>query len=89
MKRCPTCQRSYADETLNFCLEDGSPLRIVSVASLDETLVLDSNEPPPTEILRDPALAPTVRAHQTPPTARHQARSTVNEFQNVAAPALK
>jgi len=23
MKRCPKCERSYADETLNFCLEDG------------------------------------------------------------------
>ena len=89
MKRCPTCQRSYTDDTLNFCLEDGSPLRSVSVASLDETLVLDPNEPPPTEILLNPALAPTIRAHQTPPTARHEARSTVNDFPNVAAPAPK
>ena len=23
MKRCPTCKKSYADETLNFCLDDG------------------------------------------------------------------
>ena len=23
MKQCPRCSRSYADETLNFCLEDG------------------------------------------------------------------
>jgi len=23
MKRCPKCERSYTDETLNFCLEDG------------------------------------------------------------------
>jgi SnoaL-like protein len=89
MKRCPTCQRSYSDDTLNFCLEDGSPLKSVSVSGRDETLVLDTNEPPPTEILLDPALAPTVRARNTPPTARHEARSTVNEFQNVAAPAPK
>jgi hypothetical protein len=26
MKRCPTCNRSYADDTLSFCLEDGGPL---------------------------------------------------------------
>jgi periplasmic protein TonB len=26
MKSCPTCQRQYEDETLKFCLEDGSPL---------------------------------------------------------------
>ena len=90
MKRCPTCQRSYPDDTLNFCLEDGSPLKNISASSLDETLVLDSNEPPPTEILLDPALAPTVRARNTPPTMRQQqARSTVNEFQDLAAPAPK
>ncbi|MEO8574723.1 MAG: hypothetical protein ABI481_12195 [Pyrinomonadaceae bacterium] len=23
MKRCPKCDAKYADETLNFCLEDG------------------------------------------------------------------
>lgn len=26
MKRCPSCQRGYADESLRFCLEDGAPL---------------------------------------------------------------
>lgn len=26
MKRCPTCNRSYADDTLAFCLEDGARL---------------------------------------------------------------
>lgn len=40
MKRCPKCKRSYEDDTLRFCLEDGSPL-------FDER---DSNAPA-TEIL--------------------------------------
>src|ERR671923_6125 len=26
MKRCPTCNRTYSDLSLNFCLEDGTPL---------------------------------------------------------------
>src|SRR5262249_35849851 len=26
MKTCPRCHRTYEDETLRFCLEDGSPL---------------------------------------------------------------
>ena len=26
MKRCPECRRDYTDETLNFCLDDGSLL---------------------------------------------------------------
>src|SRR5689334_4288725 len=26
MKRCPTCTRNYFDDTLSYCLEDGSAL---------------------------------------------------------------
>ena len=26
MKQCPTCTRTYADDTLAFCLDDGTPL---------------------------------------------------------------
>ena len=26
MKQCPTCRTNYADDTLRFCLEDGTPL---------------------------------------------------------------
>ena len=26
MKKCPTCNRTYADDTLRFCLDDGSIL---------------------------------------------------------------
>src|SRR5688572_14426125 len=32
MKRCPECRRTYDDETLNFCLDDGVSL----TASADE-----------------------------------------------------
>jgi hypothetical protein len=28
MKSCPTCQRAYSDETLIYCLDDGSVLRL-------------------------------------------------------------
>ena len=27
MKRCPTCNRTYTDPALNFCVEDGTLLR--------------------------------------------------------------
>lgn len=84
MKRCPTCQRRYADDTLNFCLEDGAPLAVVN-PSVDETLTLDAGEPPPTEIL-DPALAPTLARQKPAPTARHEARATRrDEVPNFAA----
>lgn len=87
MKRCPTCQRRYTDDTLNFCLEDGAPLQTTTGTTLDETLVLDANEPPPTEILPNPPIAPTLRAHKPPTTVRQEApRATRNEFQDLAAP---
>lgn len=35
MKRCPECRRDYLDETLNFCLDDGTPL-VDGPASMDE-----------------------------------------------------
>jgi hypothetical protein len=57
MKRCPTCNRTYADTSLNFCLEDGTPLVSDAGSTHDPNATLrysdvpDTN-PPPTEIYR-------------------------------------
>jgi len=37
MKRCGKCRRRYTDDSLNFCLEDGSPL--VTEPDSDPTLI--------------------------------------------------
>lgn len=37
MKRCPTCQRTFTDSNLSFCIDDGTPLSIVED---DETTVV-------------------------------------------------
>lgn len=42
MKICPKCQKTYTDNTLNFCLEDGSILNQASEGSVD---------PPPTVMM--------------------------------------
>lgn len=39
MKRCPKCRRNYADETLNFCLEDGEWLVAADVGGEAPTLI--------------------------------------------------
>ena len=39
MKHCPVCQQVYPDETLNFCLEDGSHLVSDDFISNSPTLV--------------------------------------------------
>src|SRR5215831_12416363 len=37
MRRCPTCQRTYADESVRFCRHDGSALIIDSDSTVPET----------------------------------------------------
>ena len=64
MKRCPTCQSTYTDDSLRFCLQDGAQLVSVS----DE-------EPPPTEIM-DVRVAPTVRTSAPDPTEIVHSRAT-------------
>ena len=44
MKRCPKCNRQYPDDSLRFCLDDGTPLAGPAREA----------EPPPTEILPPP-----------------------------------
>ena len=44
MKQCPQCKRTYSDETLNFCLEDGAWLREVSAPDEPATAILTSGE---------------------------------------------
>ena len=45
MKRCPDCGRDYNDETLRFCLDDGSEL-LFGPASMDEPVTAILSEPP-------------------------------------------
>ena len=60
MKRCPTCNRTYNDASLNFCLEDGTPLVTNAGGIHDPNATIRYGEPPdtnppPTEIYRQPA----------------------------------
>ena len=40
MKRCPTCQHTYADQTIKFCRYDGTPLTSDLSLESSETLIL-------------------------------------------------
>jgi hypothetical protein len=73
MKRCPSCNRSYTDTSLNFCLEDGTPL-VTDPPSVDPNATMrypsprETGEPPPTEIYRpDTAVAPPPPISPPPP----------------------
>jgi hypothetical protein len=58
MKRCPSCNRTYTDVSLNFCLEDGTPLISDAAPSFDPHATIrytqppTTSAPPPTEIYR-------------------------------------
>ena len=40
MKICPRCQKTYTDDNLNFCLEDGSVLAQTGASPIPETVIL-------------------------------------------------
>src|SRR5689334_20306899 len=49
MKRCPTCKRTFEDDSLAYCLDDGSPLVPETGPDSEATLVSPSPlAPPPT-----------------------------------------
>jgi len=62
MKRCPNCRRTYTDDALNFCLEDGSPLVVETPASLENNETQRYTPPPPTQIYQ-----PSPPTNQPPP----------------------
>ena len=58
MKLCPTCNRTYRDDTLRFCLEDGAALTAVGRSPGDEATRRSGpgardSDPPPTEIMHE------------------------------------
>lgn len=62
MKSCPTCNRTYPDDTLAFCLIDGAVLSAPYDPQTKQPYQQPANEPPPTEILHS-----TPGRHETIP----------------------
>ncbi|HVS21328.1 MAG TPA: discoidin domain-containing protein [Pyrinomonadaceae bacterium] len=68
MKRCPKCNRTYNDDTLRFCLDDGVPLADASDARPHGR----DSDPPPTAVMHEPAptmksSGPTIPSYTGPP----------------------
>jgi ketosteroid isomerase-like protein len=94
MKRCPTCQRTYTDDSLRFCLQDGTALVSATDAPAtydpSATLVLPESapsrhEPPPTEAF-SAQTAQTLPNRKSAPTAPPQPpRPTARDGQEAFA----
>ena len=65
-KQCPKCSRTYTDETLNYCLDDGERLVGPSV----------TDEPPTAVISGAPPSEAATRAFEPAPTARPAAEKS-------------
>ena len=73
MKSCPSCNRTYTDASLNFCLEDGTPLVSSPAPGVDLNATIRYTDPrdtgaPPAEVVRQ-AAPPSYQV--TPPVATH------------------
>src|SRR5260370_42365987 len=68
MKRCPQCNRTYTDDALSFCLDDGSPLQSVGAPSSSDPSAT-VQYPPPRETTPQPTIAynPSQPPPPTPP----------------------
>lgn len=87
MKRCPTCNRTFLDEHLSYCTDDGTPLVGQAQSSsfdpqatmLDPTppTTKDISDPPPTRAFRPDEMPggwpqPHAWSQPSPPTAPAQ-----------------
>jgi hypothetical protein len=67
MKRCPSCNRTYSDETISFCLADG--------ALLSPSYDPSREQGPPTEII-----PPSIRSAVPPTQASKTVIPTITSF---------
>ena len=60
MKICPKCQKTYTDENLNFCLDDGSVLNQSGAGMMPDTVLLNQ----PRATMAPPMQMPTTQQQQ-------------------------
>jgi len=69
MKRCPNCQRTYTDDALSFCPNDGTPLITDTPPSFDPQATIMATPPKvsaPSGPFNQPPPAPSDWTNQSP-----------------------
>lgn len=66
MKRCPTCKRTFTDQNLSFCTDDGTPLVKAVDESAEETLLYSSGSDRDRNVETSPSADPSQPAYQPP-----------------------
>jgi hypothetical protein len=82
MKRCPKCNRTYADDAFTFCLEDGALLSAPYDPEKKEEPIstIQSGGPPPTVVLR------SEQDHEESSSGRPEERGPVPLAPTIAGP---
>src|SRR6185295_10811190 len=75
MKQCPTCQRTYSDKSISFCLADGTLLSAPYPTQSSEAPMT----PAPTVVMPSSELPPIRGGGQSTVTAVHPVISSTNE----------
>ena len=77
MKQCPRCSKTYTDENLNFCLEDGELL--LQMAPQPGAY---RDDPPPTVIMNEARVTNPVSWQQptAPPPAVYQGQQMMGQY---------
>ena len=75
MKQCPTCQRTYSDKSISFCLADGTLLSAPYPTQSSEAPIT----PAPTVVMPSSELPPVRGGSQSTVTAVHPVISSTNE----------
>lgn len=75
MRRCPTCNRTFEDETLTYCTDDGTPLTSDAPSSASS----DSPDSMPTLIASSPVVTAPA-ANQLQPTQAYNAGQEQGEW---------
>jgi len=87
MKSCPACNRTYTDASLNFCLEDGTPLVSSPPPGLDPNATIRytgrrETGQPPAEVVRPVAPSYQVNA----PVASHGSAFGQQQHSHLSVP---
>src|SRR5205085_2298204 len=79
MKQCPACHRTYSDDSITFCLADGSLLSAPYGADATQRIPARITSPPPTEVLTNDAPPTLVLPQHMSPTypVRRNNRATL------------
>ena len=81
MKQCPRCNKSYVDEHLNFCLDDGELLMQLT----DQTRSRAFDDSPPTVMMNDPRVTNPANWQPSPPPVLWQDQSNIQPQYNSQA----